>query len=105
MHLVMPDCDETTQRLWSQLESENLSLKQKIGLALHLSTCKSCKEYSKTLSWVSQTIAQIPESPKLSPAYQFLPSDKEQMKSTIGKELTKGNDDSSTSSTAQDGSH
>lgn len=84
---LTPDCNEVTARLWAPLHRITLTMREKIGMQIHLLTCPSCRAYQETFAWVSQTLDQVPDAPAFSAAYKMPPATRTLLKAAMVEEL------------------
>ena len=83
--LPMPDCEQSTERMWMRVHSIPLSLACRIGLRSHLAVCGECRAYNDTLEWVAATLAQVPDAPRFGFRYRLPPDGKERMRNAISQ--------------------
>lgn len=57
MSKVMPNCQEVSL-LTSRAMDEKISLKEQVGLKMHLLVCKWCRRYSKQVNLIRDIVRQ-----------------------------------------------
>lgn len=80
---IIPDCEEAIGRLWMRGRHAMLAWPQRLGLRVHLAVCPRCREYEKTLNWVTDTLAQSTRAPTFDGRYKISPEQRARIEKFI----------------------
>lgn len=83
MFKIIPDCEVAVGRLWMRLRRMTLTGPQRLGLRAHLLVCPQCRDYEKTLNWVSETLAQSERAPELDGRYKMSPEQRARIENVL----------------------
>jgi hypothetical protein len=87
-----PTCLEAT-RLQSQALERALTLRERIGLKLHLALCRWCKRYGKQIRFLRSAARQQSEHPESLPAQVLASEAREKIKQRMRTEQSRTSPD------------